>query len=57
MALEDKCTLESKVGEGSFSNVYQAQCRKTGAANAVKIIDSLALKFGRPTTEVGILKK
>ena len=57
MTLQERYSIEMQVGEGSFSKVYHAHCKKTGAANAIKVISSASVKYGRPTMEVAILKK
>ena len=50
-------SLDEELGRGSFSGAHLATCNKTGVAVAVNIISSTAVKHGRPTVEVDVLKK
>ena len=38
MDINDKYIMEFKLGEGGFAKVYQAQCRHTDTAKAIKVI-------------------
>ena len=54
---EETYSYNLKLGEGSFAKVYQASCKRTGAAKAIKIISAKMAKHGRPSMEVEILKR
>ena len=55
--LYQKYVLSSAIGSGSYGTVYEATCRETGAAKAIKAVDSKARKSGRESFEIQVLQK
>ena len=52
-----KYDLTCKIGFGSYGVVYEATCRATGIAKAIKGIDPSVRKSGSDSVEVQVLKK
>jgi serine/threonine protein kinase len=56
-SLYEHYELGCKLGSGSFADVYQAVCKATGSAKAIKLIDPSSFKFGGLTVEIEVLQK
>ena len=55
--MQERYSLDLKIGEGSFAKVYASTYIRSGAAKTIQIIDSTLRKYGRPSAEVAVLKK
>ena len=49
--------LMGSLGSGAFGDVFQAVCRKTGVAKAIKVIDPESMKFGKASVEIQALQQ
>ena len=54
--LHQKYVLAGEIGHGSYGTVYQATCRLTGVAKAIKAVDPKTQKSGRDSFEIQVLQ-